>query len=110
MARERGVTLRSEQDRAGLGHALAAGRGDQHPPFVLFGLIFVGDQHEAELADVEGDRLVIVAHDQGDMGQRLLQSRLLLGVIAKRGTILCRLPLHAPPLDATPDTFRIIHP
>ena len=38
-------------------------------PVVLFGLVTVLDQREAELADVEGERFVIIADDKGDMGE-----------------------------------------
>ena len=55
-----------EEDRGGV--CGRAGRADRDPPFVLRGLIGVLDQLEAELADVEGERLVMVADDEGDMG------------------------------------------
>jgi len=45
-----------------------AGRADRHPALVLLGLVCVLDQREAELADVEGEGLVIVSDDQGDVG------------------------------------------
>jgi len=57
-----------------------AGRADGDPALgrdhdgiagalVLLGLDDVLDQLEAELADVEGERLVIIANDEGDVGE-----------------------------------------
>ncbi len=40
-------------------------RADRDPSFVLLGLLCILDQCEAELADVEGERFVIV---EGDVG------------------------------------------
>ena len=45
-----------------------AGWADGDPSLVLIGLVRVLDRLEAELADVEGERLVIVADDEGDLG------------------------------------------
>jgi hypothetical protein len=45
-----------------------AGRADDDPALVLLGLRRVLDQGEAELAYVEGERLVIVADEDSDMG------------------------------------------
>lgn len=45
-----------------------AGRADGNPALVLLELVRVLGQFEAELADVEGERLVIVADDEGDVG------------------------------------------
>lgn len=56
-----------EEDGGGVGRG--AGRADGDPALVLLGLVFVGDEGEAEFADVEGDGLVIVANDEGDVGQ-----------------------------------------
>ena len=55
-----------EEDRRGI--LRSTGRADGDPSFVLRGLVTVLDQREAELADIEGERLVIVADDQGDVG------------------------------------------
>lgn len=45
------------------------GRTDRDPAFALLGLVGVLDQIEAELADVKGERFVIVADEEGDVGQ-----------------------------------------
>ena len=45
-----------------------ARRADGHPAFVLLGLVAVLDQREAEFADVEGKRFVIVADEEGYVG------------------------------------------
>ena len=55
-----------EEDGGGM--LRRAGRADRHPALVLLRLVAVLDQGEAELADVEGERFVIVADDEGDMG------------------------------------------
>ena len=55
-----------EEDGGGLG--AGAGRADGDPALVLLELMGVLDQREAELADIEGERLVIVADDEGDVG------------------------------------------
>src|SRR3954451_20565170 len=46
-----------------------AGRGDEHPAFVLLGLVLVGDEGEAQHVREPGDRLVIIADDEGDVGE-----------------------------------------
>lgn len=56
-----------EQDGGGTGRR--TGRADRHPALVLFGLVGVFDQREAELADIESKCFVIVADDQGEMGE-----------------------------------------
>jgi hypothetical protein len=56
-------------EEEGGGTVAAAGRRDEHPALVLLGLILVGDDDEAELLREPGDRLVMVADDQGDMGE-----------------------------------------
>jgi hypothetical protein len=45
-----------------------AGGADGDPALALLGLVRVLDEREAELADVEGERFVIVADDEGDVG------------------------------------------
>ena len=54
-----------EEDGGGVGRC--AGRADRDPALVLRRDIAVLDQREAELTDVEGERLVIVANDEGDV-------------------------------------------
>lgn len=54
-----------EKDGGGLGGG--ARRADRDPALVLCGLVGVLDQLEAELADVERERLVIVADDVGEV-------------------------------------------
>lgn len=46
-----------------------AGRADGNPAFLLLGLIGILNEREAELADVEGKRLVIITDEQGDVGE-----------------------------------------
>ncbi len=46
----------------------SAGRRDEHRTFVLLGLVLIGDEGEAEHACEPGDRLVIVADDEGWAG------------------------------------------
>ena len=46
-----------------------AGRADGDPALVLLGLIRVLDQFEAELSDLESERLVIFADYEGDVGK-----------------------------------------
>lgn len=46
-----------------------AGRANGDPSFILLGLVCVLDEGEAELADVEGECLVIIADEQGDVGE-----------------------------------------
>ena len=53
----------------GDGVAAGAGRRDEDPAFVLFGLMLVGDAGESELVREPGDCLVIVADDERDMGE-----------------------------------------
>lgn len=48
----------------GDGVAAGAGRRDEDPAFVLFGLMLVGDAGESELVREPGDCLVIVADDE----------------------------------------------
>jgi hypothetical protein len=56
-----------EEDR---GRALAgAGRRDEHPAFVLLGLVLIGDDGEAELFGELGDGVVITADDEGDVAR-----------------------------------------
>lgn len=52
-----------EEDGGGVRRS--AGRADGDPALVLRGLIAVLDQLEAELADVEDERLVIAADNEG---------------------------------------------
>jgi hypothetical protein len=54
-----------------------AGRGDEHPAFVLLGLILVGDEGEAQHALEPGDRLGLVADDEGDLGEGLGHSSVM---------------------------------
>jgi hypothetical protein len=58
-------------EEEGGGVLAGAGRGDEHPAFFLLGLTFVGNEGEAELLPEPGDRLVIVADDEGDVGEGL---------------------------------------
>lgn len=56
-----------EEDR---GRVFGCVRGaDGDPSFVLLGLICIFDEGEAELADVESKRLIIIADEQGDVGK-----------------------------------------
>jgi len=59
---------RSGGEEDGGGVWASAGRADGDPALALLGDGRVLDQLEAELADVEGERLVIVANDKGDVG------------------------------------------
>ena len=53
------------------GRARGAGRRDHDPPLVLLGLVGVLDQREMERAAVEGNGLVVVTDDEGDVDDRL---------------------------------------
>ena len=55
-----------EEDRGGA--LLAAGWRNEHPAFVLLGLVLIGDEGEAEHLDEPRDRLVIVGDDEADVG------------------------------------------
>jgi hypothetical protein len=57
----------AEGRRRGGGVVAGAGRRDEHPAFVLLGLMLVGYEGEAEHTREPGDRLVIVADDEGDV-------------------------------------------
>ena len=61
-------------EEEGGGVVAGAGRRDEHPAFVLLGLMLVGDEGEAELLHDPGDRLVIVADDVGRLGEGLTKS------------------------------------
>jgi hypothetical protein len=61
-----GVGGAGEEDRSGV--VRRAGRADRDPALVLFGLVAVFDDGEAELGGVEGQGFVIVSDDQGDVG------------------------------------------
>ena len=67
---DEGLLLRlgSAGEEEGNGVLAGAGRRDEHPAFVLLRLVLVGDEGEAEHAREPGDRLVIVADDEGDVG------------------------------------------
>lgn len=55
-------------EEEGGGVLVHAGRRDEQPAFVLLGLMLLGDEGEAEDTREPGDRLVIVADDEGDVG------------------------------------------
>jgi hypothetical protein len=57
-----------EEDGGGV--RAGVGRANRYPALVLFGLLAVLDQRETELADVEGERLVIVADDEAMWARR----------------------------------------
>jgi len=52
----------------GGGDRRRAGRAGGDPALVLVGHMRVLDRREVQLADVEGERLVIVADDESDAG------------------------------------------
>jgi hypothetical protein len=58
------------------GAAGRAGRLDDDPALVLFGHEAVLDEPESQLADVERERLVVVAHHERDESERLFHSSL----------------------------------
>jgi hypothetical protein len=62
------VVGRGAGEEDGGGVCRSAGRADGDPALVLLGLVPVLDELEAELADVEGERFVIVADDESDVG------------------------------------------
>jgi hypothetical protein len=62
-------------EEEGGGVVAPAGRRDEHPALVLLGLNLVGDEGEAELLRKPADRLVIVADDEGDVGEGLVHFR-----------------------------------
>src|SRR5258706_14050829 len=68
----------SEQQRRSGG----AWRRDDHPTLVLRWLILVFDEQEVQLLREEGDRLVVVPHDESDVGDRLLHRGLRSSVAA----------------------------
>lgn len=53
----------------GGGVVAGAGRGDEDPAFVLLRLILVRSEGEAELLSESGDRLVIVADGECNVGE-----------------------------------------
>lgn len=53
--------------------ACGAWRSNEHPTLVLLGKVPVFDQSEVQLAGEEGDRLVVVAHHERDVRNRLFQ-------------------------------------
>ena len=64
---------RGAGEEEGGGVLARAGRRDEHPAFhFIEGSIL--DEGEAELLREPGDRLVIVADDEGDVGERLVHS------------------------------------
>ncbi len=58
-------------EEEGGGVVTGAGRRDEHPAFVLLGLVLIGDEAEAEHLRESGDRLIIVADDERDVGEGL---------------------------------------
>lgn len=58
-----------KEDRGGV--CGCAGRAEGDPALVLLGLVGILHESEAELAGVKGERFVIVADDQGDVGEGL---------------------------------------
>ena len=69
IADERGLLRgRGAGEEEGGGVLGRAGGADGDPALALLGLVRVLDEREAELADVEGERFVIVADDEGDVG------------------------------------------
>lgn len=66
LARRRGA---GEEESGGI--CPRAGRRDEDPAFVLLGLNRVLDEGEAERSREPGDRLVIVADDEGNVGEGL---------------------------------------
>lgn len=56
-----------EEDGGGVGRS--AGRADRYPAFVLFGNGRVLDQFEAEEADIEGERSVVIGDEERDVGE-----------------------------------------
>jgi len=49
--------------------AFSRAGSDEQPAFVLLGLVLVRDEGEAEHLGEPGDRLIIVADDEGDVGK-----------------------------------------
>jgi hypothetical protein len=58
---------RGAGEEDGGGPLRRAGRADGDPALALLGLVGVLDEREAELADVEGERFVIVADEKRDV-------------------------------------------
>jgi hypothetical protein len=63
------IWCRGAGEEDGGGVCRRAGRADGDPALVLLRLVRILDEREAEFADVEGKRFVIVADDEGDVGQ-----------------------------------------
>jgi hypothetical protein len=65
--------IRSAAGAEKKGGGVAAGSEwhDEQPDFVLLDLRFVGDAGEADHASDQGDRLVIIMDDEGDVAEGL---------------------------------------